>query len=177
MIPIIMVRQGDAMILFNARILTFDSALGEAEAVAIDGERIAAVGSLAHARAALETEGSDEVDLGGATVIPGFNDNHIHLVSMGDYFSTPNLAGLSEREIVQRLREVYRTVPKGELIVGNGWDYPHCVKPHRSLLDEAFPDNPVSLFQYSGHGVWVNSRLLERFKITRSTPDPVGGGS
>ncbi|HUX20628.1 MAG TPA: amidohydrolase family protein, partial [Spirochaetia bacterium] len=82
---------------------------------------------------------------------------------------------LSEREIVVLLREVYRSVPKGELIVGNGWDYPHCLNPHRLLLDEAFPDNPVSLFQFSGHGVWVNSRLLDRLRISRLTPDPVGG--
>ena len=163
------------MILKNGRILTFDSDEREVQALALSGDRIVAVGTLEEARRALGPEDREEIDLEGKTVIPGFNDNHIHLISMGDYFSTPNLAGLTEREIVERLREVYRGAPQNALIVGNGWDYPECVNPHRSLLDEAFPENPAALFQYSGHGVWVNSRLLERFKIRRSTPDPEGG--
>lgn len=161
------------MILRNGRILTLDDSGSEAEAVAINGQRISAVGRFDEVRA--KASPGPEIDLRGRTVIPGFNDDHIHLVSMGDYYSTPNLAGKNEREIVDLLREVCAGQPPGELLVGNGWDYPDCLEPHRSILDAAFPENPVALFQYSGHGVWVNSRLLERFKIGRDTPDPVGG--
>lgn len=161
------------MILHNGRILTLDSSGTEAEAVAINGRLISAVGRFDEVRA--KASPGPVIDLEGRTVIPGFNDDHIHLVSMGDYFSTPNLAGRNEREIVELLRDVYAGRPAGELLVGNGWDYPDCVDPHRSILDSAFPENPVALFQYSGHGVWVNSLLLERFRIGRGTPDPEGG--
>lgn len=169
-----MMKKVKKMILYNGTILTLDEDNRKAEAIGIVGDRIAAVGTLAEVRAAA-ANGDREIDLGGRTVIPGFNDDHIHLVSMGDYFSTPNLGGLSERQIVEKLREAYKDAAPGELLVGNGWDYPDCVDPHRSLLDEAFPDNPVALFQYSGHGVWVNSRVLAQIKIDGKSVDPVGG--
>lgn len=162
------------MILHNGTILAFGSGNRQVDAVGIVGDRIAAVGTLDEVRAAAG-DGEGEIDLEGRTVIPGFNDDHIHLLGMGDYFSTPNFAGLGEDEIVEKLREISRDSRPGELLVGNGWDYPYCRNPHRSILDSAFPDNPVALFQYSGHGVWVNSRLLARLKIDRTTADPVGG--
>lgn len=162
------------MILHHGTILTLDADNRRVDAVGVVGDRIVAAGSLDEVRAAAG-DGEGEIDLEGKTLIPGFNDDHIHLLSMGDYFSTPNFAGLNEREIVEKLREIYRDARPGELLVGNGWDYPHCRNPHRSLLDSAFPENPVALFQYSGHGVWVNSRLLASVKIDRTTADPVGG--
>lgn len=162
------------MILHNGKVLTFDQPGRVVDAVAMEGERIVAAGTIEEVRAAARGR-EKEINLRGRTVIPGFNDNHIHLVNMGDYFSTPNLAGLNEKGIVELLKEAYKNATPGELLVGNGWDYPDCVRPHRAILDEAFPDNPVALFQYSGHGVWVSSTLLEKVKVRRSTTDPVGG--
>jgi len=162
------------MIIFNGKIRTMDPQKPEVEAIAVRNGRIVAAGSYDAARARLSGP-AEEIDLGGRTAIPGFNDDHIHLIGMADYFSRPNLAGLNERQIIERMREIYKDAKPGDLLVGNGWDYPSCTNPHRSILDEAFPDNPVVLYQYSGHGSWVSSRLLAAAGITRSTKDPVGG--
>lgn len=162
------------MILFGGTILTMDSNQPEVEALALRDGRVVVAGSLKQARAAFP-QGSVEIDLRGRTAIPGFNDDHIHLIGMADYFSRPSLAGLNETQIVERLKEMYKDARPGELLVGNGWDYPACTDPHRSVLDAAFPENPVVLYQYSGHGAWANSRLLRQAGITRSTKDPVGG--
>ena len=151
-----------------------DERLPQAEALAIEGERIKAVGSLDEVRSSIEGE-AEWVDLLGRTIIPGFNDDHIHLLSMGDYFSRPLLGGLTSAEVIAKVAEFYRDAPPGEVLYGQGWDYPTCPDPHRALLDRVFTRNPVALFQYSGHGVWVNSLMLSQLGIDRNAPDPKGG--
>jgi predicted amidohydrolase YtcJ len=101
------------------------------------------------------------IDLEGKTLIPGFNDNHLHAVSMGDYFSRPHLHGLTADQIIEKLLETARDLKPHESIRSFGWDYPYCPNPHRSLLDHYFPDRPVVLFQYSGHAAWVNTHFLK----------------
>lgn len=76
-----------------------------------------------------------------------------------------DLRGMDEGQIVDFLKEVYRDAKAGETLYAWGWDYPSCPRPHRIILDGAFPDNPVVLIQFSGHGSWVNSRVLEKFRI------------
>jgi predicted amidohydrolase YtcJ len=145
-----------------------------AEAVLVAGERIAAVGS--SAEMLRQAPGDCEtLDLRGKALIPGFNDSHLHAVAMGDYLSQPNLRGLDARQIVEALEEHYRGAPSGRILYALGWDYPSCPNPHRRILDQAFPDNPVVLVQFSGHGMWLNSRALSRYRIDRSSQDPPGG--
>jgi len=161
-------------LLYNARVRTLDPQCPSVEAVLVEGERIAAVGSAAQALR-LAPPGTRTVDLQGRCVIPGFNDSHIHVVAMADYLSEPNLRGLDAGEIVASLREHYREARPGQTLYALGWDYPACPSPHRRVLDAAFPDNPVVLVQFSGHGMWLNGRALARFRIGRRTPDPPGG--
>jgi hypothetical protein len=161
-------------ILVNAHAITLDPRTSFAQAVALKGERIEAVGSNQEILAMAEP-GAEKRDLGGRTVIPGFNDNHLHALSMGDYYSRPRLGGLTCEQAVDTVKEHYRDAPPGELLIGLGWDYPVCENPHKRLLDTAFPENPVALVQFSGHAMWVNSNMLRRLKVSRRTPDPEGG--
>jgi predicted amidohydrolase YtcJ len=115
------------------------------------------------------------IDLQGRTLIPGFNDNHIHTAIGGDHAESISLRGLSTEEILEVIRQQAGSTPKGRLITAFGWDYPDCPEPSRALLDAAAPDHPVILYQFGGHGTWVNSRALLEMKIDRDTPDPPEG--
>lgn len=140
----------------------------------MEGERIAWVGSSREATARASPE-ARRLDLQGRCLIPGFNDNHIHALSLGDSLSRVSLAGMDCEQIVEHLKERYAGARPGQVLLAYSWDYPHCPNPHRRVLDAAFPYNPVVLFQYSGHAAWVNSRMLRRLGIGGSTPDPEGG--
>jgi predicted amidohydrolase YtcJ len=162
------------LLLYNARVLTIDPARPLAEAVLVEGERIAWVGSSREAFSRASPE-ARRLDLEGRCLIPGFNDNHIHALSLGDSLSRLSLAGLDCERIVECLRQRYAGARPGEVLLAYSWDYPHCPNPHRRLLDAAFPRNPVVLFQYSGHAAWVNGFMLRRLGIGAGTPDPRGG--
>jgi hypothetical protein len=164
----------DEILFTNARILTCREDGARAEALLVRGETIAAVGSLKEVRGQA-SDTAELVDLGGQTLVPGFNDNHVHTIIFGDHETVPDLAGRNEQEVVEAVREHYRDAPAGHLLVAYGWDYTHCKHPHKSLLDEAFPNNPVVLPQFSGHGQWVNSFALKELGIDRTTPDPEVG--
>lgn len=114
-------------------------------------------------------------DAGGKTVIPGFIDNHVHTLIAGELVSEPDLTGLNEEEIREKLREMKANSSPGEPLYAHGWDYPNWPEPHRSLIDQLIPDRPVALFQFSGHGACVNSAMLDTLGIDRHTPDPDGG--
>ncbi|MBI9098795.1 MAG: amidohydrolase [Spirochaetaceae bacterium] len=120
-------------------------------------------------------ENLELVDLQGKTVIPGFNDNHIHLNFLGDSLESLHFTDKNEDEIVALLLKRFGSVKKGVVIEGQDWDYPACSDPHKEILDKAFPDNPVILSQYGGHTLWVNSVTLKKMKIDSGTPDPDEG--
>ena len=164
----------NSIVFTNGNIITLDDAGPRADSLAVRGDRIVFVGAKEGAAATGNPE-TDVIDLAGRTLVPGFNDNHLHAVSMGDYFSRPNLLGLDVSEIMETLLAAEKDLEAGEMLQAFGWDYPHCLNPHRRLLDTHFPNRPVALFQYSGHAVWGNTRLLEKLKVTPRTPDPPGG--
>jgi predicted amidohydrolase YtcJ len=167
---------GAMEILRAKRITTMDPANPHGEALVVDGGRVCFVGAWNEAvRRYGSRRDAQFIDLGENVVLPGFNDNHLHLMSLGQFFATPHLSGLDRKGIVEKLRETWKDAPAGSLLVARGWDYPACPDPDRETLDRAFPDNPVALIQFSGHGAWLNSRALEFFRIARSTPDPPGG--
>ncbi|MCK4515500.1 MAG: amidohydrolase family protein, partial [Spirochaetaceae bacterium] len=165
------------MELVHARkIITMNPARPHAESLVLDGGRIEFVGSRAEAEERYGMRADlHRTDLGAAVVIPGFNDNHLHALSMGQFFASPRIAGMDAQTIVSFLRDVWRNEAAGELLVARGWDYPECPNPQKDLLDKAFPDNPVVLIQYSGHGAWLNGRALALFRINCRTRDPEGG--
>ncbi len=158
----------------NGNIVTLDEAIPRADCLVIRDDRIAYVGG-ADGATPYRTPRSEVIDLQGQTLVPGFNDNHLHAVSTGDYFSRPILAGLNPDQIIEKLKAAAKELLPGESIQGSGWDYPSCPNPHRKLLDRHFPNRSVILFQYSGHSAWLNSYHLKKLKISSRTPDPPGG--
>src|SRR5262245_31190833 len=149
----------------------------DAEVVAVRGSRIMFVGS---ARDAEKYRGpkTQVIDLQGATVIPGLVDSHTHVAGLGEKQSRVDLTNVqTEEEAVARVVAFAAKVPKGEWIVGRGWDEGAWANryPTMKLLSERAPDNPVLLVGLHSFAVWGNKLAFERAKITRDTASPTGG--
>jgi len=148
-----------------------------AEAVAVEGERIVAVGT----RADVEKRRGPStvvVDAAGGTVAPGFNDSHVHFLSGSQSLQELDLGGAQTLEEVQRrIREFAAAHPAARWIRGRGWNYSAFPGglPTRAQLDAALPDRPATLVCFDGHSSWVNSAALKAASITRATADPANG--
>lgn len=163
------------LLITGGTIITINPAVPRAEAVLVRGNTIAAVGGEPAVRAAASTD-ARRVDLAGRTLVPGFNDAHIHLANLGMRELEIDLRNLSTGEILDRLAQAERELGAREPLVAFGWDYTTVDAPHRRVLDERFPDRPVVLIQFSGHGAWVNSAALRFLRISESTPEWEMGG-
>ncbi|GGL99708.1 amidohydrolase [Nakamurella endophytica] len=170
----------EQLLLANATVLTMDGAAPEASAVAVSGDRIVAVGDRDTARAALDGA-VREVDLAGATVVPGFIDAHHHLMTLGFWMSQIDCAAPavgSVSEIVELVHRRAADTAPGEWIRGRGYDDNKLAErrhPTRWDLDAVSDGHPVMIRNASGHMSVVNSVALQAAGITRDTPDPVGG--
>lgn len=164
---------GPDRILYNARIWTGDSAQPEAEALAITGDRIVAVGTSREVRA-LRGRDTRMEDMRGLRVVPGLHDAHLHLPTR----RVADLVGAADTlELIARLRDFAAGLPDDAWLLGRGWTQVlfQGGAPHRGLLDAAFPDRPVLITDRDGHQVLANSRALALAGVTRATPEPVGG--
>ncbi len=159
-------------IFHNATVITLDERNSVVGGLRTEGERVTAHLGGGSAEGA---EGVEHIDLDGACVLPGFNDNHLHALVMGDHAAYPDLSGLDERGIIEALCARYDGAGRRETVIGFGWDYPFWPEPHRRGLDTVFPDNPVVLFQFSGHGACVNTAMLRRMRLDKYRGDPPGG--
>jgi len=149
----------------------------DAEAIAVRGSRIIFVGS---SRDAEKYRGPQTrvIDLQGATVVPGLVDSHTHVAGLGEKQSRVDLTDVqTEEEAVARVAAFAAKVPKGEWIVGRGWDEGAWANryPTMKLLSERVPDHPVLLVSLHSFAVWGNKLAFERAKITRDTEVPAGG--
>jgi predicted amidohydrolase YtcJ len=174
--------------LLNGTILTVDPAFSKARAVAIRGNRIAAVGDDDKIKL-LIGDATEVVDLKGRTVLPGINDSHAHTAlwagTKPPYVLDLNYPTVrSVKDITEQIRSRVANLPHGEWVRGVGWDAGYleeCLtdpgfRLHRSLLDAVSPDNPVTLQDFSVHTLWVNSKALQMAGIGRDTAALVGGG-
>ena len=147
-----------------------------AEVLATSGDRIVHVGE---DRGDWCPMGAREVDLAGATLMPGLVDAHAHLIGIGLREMTLNLEGTeSVADLQKRLREAAADLPDGETLYGRGWietGWPEGRFPNRADLDAAVPDRPVIVERSDGHAYVVNSAALEAAGIARDTPAPDGG--
>lgn len=161
----------------NGRIHTMDRHNTVAEALAVRGDRIVAVGSRADLEDRVRWKRS--VDLEGRAVFPGFVDAHAHLMSLGIARLTVDLVGTrSEAEVLARVRDRVEQAEPGTWIRGRGWDqndWPGKRFPNHALLDRVAQRNPVYLTRIDGHAAWANRLALELAGITRETEDPPGG--
>ena len=118
------------------------------------------------------------IDARGATVVPGFNDAHVHFLSGGLSLEQIDLAGASTiDEIESRVRMWAEANPDEAWVLGRGWYYQPSTSglPTRHQLDAIVPDRPAQILSYDGHSSWVNSRALTLAGITRATPNPANG--
>jgi predicted amidohydrolase YtcJ len=165
------------LILRGATVHTVDAARRTAQAVAIEGGRIAAVGN-ADGLDGLQGPATRVVDLDGAMVLPGFVDAHCHLGASGHASTLCSLEDSSSAgEHLRRIGAYRDAHPKREWVVGSGWsmsDFPGGT-PTAAALDAVVPDRPAVLTNRDYHGAWVNTRALELAGITAATPDPAGG--
>jgi predicted amidohydrolase YtcJ len=167
------------MIYTNANIYTLDPARPRAEALAVAGERITAVGSL-HDVLRLRQPATRIVDLQGHTVLPGLIDAHAHVAGLGSYaLGCVDLsAARSFDEVVEMIAARVRETAKGEWIVGGRWDHeswPGRKLPTHEKLSAVSPDNPVWLRRVDGHAGLANAAAMKLAGVDRDTPSPAGG--
>jgi predicted amidohydrolase YtcJ len=143
----------------NGNLHTLDPRQPHAQAMVSRGQKLIFVGSVAEAEAKAGPQ-AQRHDLGGRTVVPGFNDNHLHTVIFGDQLGAVTLEGLDGPQIAAKLKNAFSAPAPGELLVAYNWDLPACPHPHKAVLDAVFPQNPVLLAQFGGHGMWLNSLAL-----------------
>ncbi len=149
----------------------------DAEAIAVRGSRIIFVGSSRDAEKYRSAQ-TRVIDLAGATVIPGLVDSHTHVAGLGEAQSRVDLTDVqTEEEAVARVVAYAAKVPKGEWIVGRGWDEGAWANryPTMKLLSERVPDHPVLLVSPHSFAVWGNKLAFQRAGVTRDTKPPVGG--
>jgi predicted amidohydrolase YtcJ len=171
-------RQPADLIVLNGRIYTADGARPLVDAFAVRAGRIVFAGDEAGARA-LAGAGTQVLDLDGRTVIPGMTDAHAHVAGLGESLRNVDLTGTSSYEqVIARVVERARATPRGEWIVGRGWDqndWGDTRFPTHEALTRAVPDHPVYLTRIDGHAAVVNALAMERAGLTRATTDPSGG--
>src|SRR5256714_2035590 len=170
------------LVVVNANVHTLDSRQPAAQAVAVYGNRIVAVGTneeikrLAGARTRV-------VDARGALVLPGFNDSHVHFLSGGFQLSSVDLRdAATPQEFAERIRRFAEKLPKGRWITGGDWDHERWPNingsaplPTKELIDAFTPDRAVFVNRLDGHMALANSYALKLAGVTRDTPDPPGG--
>jgi hypothetical protein len=165
------------LVITGGKVFTADSSALYAQAVAVRGNMVIAVGSDRKISRLIDPATTRVINAAGRTVIPGFNDAHAHFGPVDPdfielrYVTDPAL-------ITERVREQVARSQKGQLVYGGHWEHEMFTTrewPTRELIDAVSPENPVVLRRTDGHSVLVNSYVLKNSGITRSTPDPFGG--
>lgn len=162
--------------LVNGRVWTGNVSQPEAEAVAIAGDRVVAVGTTADIRA--RATGAEVVDLGGHFVVPGFIDSHVHFIEGGFRLTSVQLRDARTRDdFVDRIKTYAATVPAGTWIVGGDWD--HTLwggeLPRRDWIDAVTPDHPVWINRLDGHMALANTAALRAAGVADNVTDVQGG--
>ena len=169
---------GEANFVFkNGKIYTVNKSQPWAEAVAVQGDKIIYVGSNEGANAFIGDQ-TEQVDLEGRMVLPGFIESHIHIV-MGGATTSGVILEMSDTldDVLRKVKEYAEANPDKDTIFGASYSAFLFDEngPDKKLLDEIVPDRPVFLMDHTLHAVWVNSRALEIAGITNQTSDVNGG--
>jgi predicted amidohydrolase YtcJ len=172
------------LVLMNGKIVTVDEAKPEAQALAVRGDIIVAVGSNRYLRPYIN-EATKVIDLEGKLAIPGFIDAHGHFTSLGESKLKLDLVKIKNwDEIVSMVEEAAMKAEPGEWILGRGWHQEKWDKspdpnvdglPFHHSLSKISPENPVLLTHASGHASFANAKAMELAGITNKTPNPPGG--
>ena len=165
------------IVISGGKVYTADPLGLQAEAVAIRGNRIIAVGTEKEIGRYIDPEYTKVIDAAGRTVLPGFNDAHAHFGPLDpDYIELRYVT--DPAVITARVKEQVSRSQKGQLIYGGHWEHEMFTThewPSKELIDPVSPENPVVLRRTDGHSALVNSYVLKESGITKNTPDPFGG--
>jgi predicted amidohydrolase YtcJ len=166
------------LIVTNAAVYTVEKQQPKAEAVAVVGDRIVAVGS----RADIDLWRGPKtklIDAGGKLLLPGFNDAHLHFIQGGAQLGQVQLTdAATPEEFAKRIAVQIKKTPKGEWILGGRWDetkWPKPVLPTRDLVDPVTGDIPMFVERYDGHEALANSAAMKLAGVDAKTPDVPGG--
>ncbi len=166
------------LVLLSAKIWTGDPAKPEAEALAVRGDRVVAVGMNKEIEA-LKGPQTRVLDGKWRRVVPGFIDSHTHMSGGGLEILAVDLHRTrDEAEFTRTLAAYAKTQPPGQWLTDGAWDHEQWTPPHlptKALLDPATGDRPTCLSRQDGHMVVCNSLALRLAGVTRDTPDPPGG--
>lgn len=170
------------LIIFNANIHTMDPTNSTAEALAIYGQRIVAVGMTKEIKA-MAGPGTRLIDAQGQLIVPGFNDAHVHFLTGGFQLSSVDLRDAdTPEEFAERIRRFAEKLPSRRWITGGDWDHERWAAvngmaplPTKELIDSFTPDTPVFVSRLDGHMALANSLALKLAGVTKDTLDPAGG--
>jgi predicted amidohydrolase YtcJ len=172
------------LVLLGGKIVTVDDRRPRAEALAVRGDRIIAVGDDPDVRHLIGDD-TRVIDLAGRLAIPGLIEGHGHFVSLGRSKMILDLSGVRNfDQIVRLVRQAACKAAVGEWIVGRGWHQSKWDKPPEPNVDgcpthhelsKATPENPVLLTHASGHMCLANAKAMELAGVERTTASPSGG--
>jgi hypothetical protein len=172
------------LVLTNGKIVTVEDGMPEAQAIAVVGDRIAALGSSADIKRHVGPK-TQVIDLKGQLVIPGFIEGHGHFTGVGQAQLNLNLMKTTSwDQIVAMVGEAAKKAKPGQWIYGRGWHQEKWTTkpqpnvegfPTHDALSKVSPNNPVLLTHASGHASFANAKAMELSGITKDTPNPAGG--
>jgi predicted amidohydrolase YtcJ len=172
------------LVLRNGRIVTVEDARPEAQALAVRGDTIVALGSNQDMAPYIGAN-TRVIDLGGALATPGFIDAHVHFTGVGEAARNLKLSTAKNwDDIVRMVADAAKTARPGEWILGRGWHQEKWSEvpspnvegfPLHEALSRVSPNNPVWLTHASGHAGFANALAMKAAEVTKSTPDPAGG--
>ena len=166
-----------SLAIVNARVWTGDARHPWADAVAIEGAHIAAVGSSAEIRKLAGTN-ARLIDAHGAMVVPGFIDSHVHFIEGGFALQSVKLRDAKTKaEFIQRIGDFAKTIPAGTWILNGDWDHENWggELPTRQWIDAVTPNNPVWINRLDGHMSLANTAALKAAGVTRDVKEIAGG--
>ncbi|KAJ3693084.1 hypothetical protein LUZ60_012179 [Juncus effusus] len=164
-------------VILNATIYTSDDSFPFAESMAIKDGRILKIGDYSSIKGLIGDD-TNEINLNGKVVLPGFIDSHVHLIIGGLHMASVELGGVrSKDEFISKVKEAVKEKKAGEWILGGGWNNNllNGEFPTNSWIDDITPQNPVWLSRMDRHMGLANSHALKIAKITKDTPNPNGG--
>lgn len=167
-----------SLALLNGNILTLNSSMPRAEAIAVRDDKILAVGGNGKIRRYISA-GTRIIDLEGKTVVPGLTDCHVHMLALGRFLVDLDLRNVNSiEELKKELKAFADKKRSGEWILGGRWDHEKFSEkryPTKWDLDSAVADKPVLLLRVCGHVAVANSKALELAGITKASASPKGG--
>jgi len=172
------------LVLRGGTIVTVDDAQPGAQAMAVRGDTIVALGSDRDIQPYIGA-GTKVIDLQGALATPGFIDAHVHFTGVGEAARNLKLSTAKNwDDIVRMVAEAAKTARPGEWILGRGWHQEKWSEvpspnvegfPLHDALSRVSPNNPVWLTHASGHAGFANTLAMKAAEVTKTTPDPSGG--